>query len=130
MGRSLRIDCDAVEKMIWELIDTIYNIGLALTAIFISYLWLSREPEKSESKERRKDEKSQSNRDISSINTIRNKSNSPTRSSSSSSRVKNTNYGTDRDTNVKRTVDPNRNIQFEQPKSYQKEPENKNVSRE
>ena len=27
-------------------------------------------------------------------------------------------------------TDPNRNIQFEQPKSYQKEPENKNVSRE
>ena len=52
----------------------------------------------------RSDEKSQSNRDISSINTIRNKSNSPTTSSSSSSRVKNANYGTDRDTNVKRTV--------------------------
>ena len=55
----------------------------------------------------RSDEKSQSNRDISSINTVRNKSNSPTRSSrssSSTSRVKNANYGTDRDTNVKRTV--------------------------
>ena len=51
------------------------------------------------------DEKSQSNRE--SIAVKRNKSNSPSRSSSSSSssnRVKNANYGTDRDTNVKRTV--------------------------
>ena len=30
------------------------QIGLALTAIFISYLWLSREPEKSEKSGRKK----------------------------------------------------------------------------
>ena len=31
-----------------------FQIGLALTAIFISYLWLSREPEKSEKSGRKK----------------------------------------------------------------------------
>jgi len=118
--------------MIWELIDTIYNIGLALTAIFISYLWLSREPEKSEKNERKKVEKS-SNRKISSSDTKLNKSTSSSSSSSSSIRSnKNANYGNDRDTNVKRTVDLNRNIQFEQPKSkvYQSKTEPKKNSPE